>query len=740
MLPRKRQTGAVNMLLVSLAGLAALAITANNLNSIRGSQEGNLSLQANVQAAGEAWRGTEVVAAYLRTAGTSNPNGTTLNPEGAGFSATITGVEQWNGSGWVAVTGNSALGSTTAETRYRIHANISGQGAAGTSKMLEAYYELKLPALTQNNPQQPAQTSSGQYRLPDTVSIHSNLTLQGGINIEGDSNANFMVDGNATLSGSVTGLDQLCATGDITIQSGITVNYVCSNKSVTISQGATVDRIVAIGQVNLNSGNAKVETVLSNGKVLFSGGGTKVTNVNATGDVSISGGAGQITGTLNTEGNVTWDNTFPANAINANGNVTYRPNSSATIRSRGNVTLSAGDSKVANVYALGWVSLLSSWGAGISNILRGGSTVNWKQGNTIGDGIVKGQILGTAPKAWEPLVNVFRDPNLTLEISPVSIPIIEPVVMERPVIDANTFKDSANYVFYYSGGQKRVTVRNVEEIDDGDYIIADYPVQWNVPALKENNKDYLCKAVNASGLCVEPAVPYRTLCQGWSRSNNCFTYSGGQWTFNGESMAPGAAWFDGSLKLANGKFINTFLATGHIDITQGSVRVYSPNYAGYAGVCTDSKGFGISTDYRLSGLKPKNSCDGSTYIASPLGNVALLAGSFNSSGVFSGGNINLSASNEIYGTIMAGGVLKTSGSTKMYGALLVANTPKTGSTQIQGGVNILLSDLPDTYDPDVIPCVGDDCDSDVDENQDDSNEAAAGSNGLVTRLWTRYAD
>lgn len=735
MLPRKKQTGAVNMLLVSLAGLAALAITANNLNSIRGSQEGNLSLQANVQAAGEAWRGTEVVAAYLRTAGTSNPNGTTLNPEGAGFSATITGVEQWNGSGWVAVTGNSALGSTTAETRYRIHANISGQGAAGTSKMLEAYYELKLPALTQNNPQQPAQTSSGQYRLPDTVSIHSNLTLQGGINIEGDSNANFMVDGNATLSGSVTGLDQLCATGDITIQSGITVNYVCSNKSVTISQGATVDRIVAIGQVNLNSGNAKVETVLSNGKVLFSGGGTKVTNVNATGDVSISGGAGQITGTLNTEGNVTWDNTFPANIINANGNVTYRPNSSATIRSRGNVTLSAGDSKVANVYALGWVNLLSSWGAGISNILRGGSTVNWKQGNTIGDGIVKGQILGTAPKAWEPLVNVFRDPNLTLEISPVSIPIIEPVVMERPVIDANTFKESANYVFFYENGKRRVTVKNVEGIADGTYFIASYNTH--------NTHDYLCTALSGN-YCSEPplAEKGRTLCMGFGNGNSCFDQStAGNWVFNGQSLAPGTAWFEGNLKLANGKFVNTFLSTGHIDITQGSVRVYSPNYAGYAAMCTDSKGFSLSTDHRLAGIKPKNFCSTEgEYISTPLGNVALLAGSFNSSGVFSGGNINLSASNEIYGTIMAGGVLKTSGSTKMYGALLVANTPKTGSTQIQGGVNIFLSDLPETYDPDVIPCVGDDCDSDVDENQDDSNEAAPGSNGLVTRLWTRYAD
>lgn len=726
MIFRKAQAGAVNMLLVSLTGLAALAISATNINSIRGTQEINLTAQTVNQAASTAWRGVEILKTHLTGIGVQNPHGKTLDFEN--LSIVIDRVQFEQNGLW----SNQASGNLDPAKNYRIRAFITGEGAANSRKTLEVFYSLAPSGNASPDPDN-NDNSSNPARLPDLVSIHSNLTLQGGINIQGDNNANFMVDGNATLSGSVTGLNQLCATGDVSIQSGITVNYVCSNKSVTISQGATVDRIVAIGQVNLSSGNAKVETVLSNGKVVFSGGGTKVTNVNTKGDVSISGGAGQVTGTLNTEGNVTWDNTFAANVINANGNVTYRPNSSATIRSLGNVTLSAGDSKVANIYALGWVNLLSSWGAGITNILRGGSTINWKQGNTIGNGIVKGQILGTAPTAWQPPVNVSRDQNLVLELSAVSVPVIDPVVMERPVIDANTFKESANYVFFYENGRRRVTVKNVEGINDGTYFIASYNTN--------NTHDYLCTALNGN-FCSEPALANkgRTLCMGFGIGNSCFDQSSaGNWVFNGQSLAPGTAWFEGNLKLANGKFVNTFLASGHIDITQGSVRVYSPNYGGFAAVCTDTKGFSISTDHRLSGIRPKNFCDGNNYVASPLGNVALLAGSFNNN-IFSGGNINLSASNEIYGSIMAGGILKTSGSTKMYGALVVANTPATGTTQIQGGVSIDLSNLPSTYDPlapGVIPCVGDDCE--VEESPPNDDQGASGAN-TVQRLWTRYAD
>ncbi len=728
MICRKAQAGAVNMLLVSLTGLAALAISATNINSIRGTQEFNLTAQTVNQAASTAWRGVEILKTHLTGIGVQNPHGKTLDFENLSIAIDRVQFEQ-NG-----IWSNQASGNLDPAKNYRIRAFITGEGAANSRKTLEVFYSLAPSGNSSPDPDN-NDNSNSPARLPDLVSIHSNLTLQGGINIQGNNNANFMVDGNATLSGSVTGLNQLCATGDVNIQSGITVNYVCSNKSVTISQGATVGQIVAIGQVNLNSGTASVENVHSNGNVVMNGGGVNATNVNTKGNFTISGGNGRITGTLNAEGNVSWTSNFNSvGTINANGNVTYSGRGSGTIRSRGNVILLS-NASVANLYALGWIDIQSGGNTGVTGTLRGANTsstaIKWVNHSRVFDGVVRGT--WPTPPQFSSNVNIRRDANLVLEIPAVSVPVIDPIIMERPVIDANTFKESANYVFFYENGKRRVTVKNVEGINDGTYFIASYSTN--------NTHDYLCTALNGN-FCSEPTLANkgRTLCMGFGTGNSCFDQSSaGNWVFNGQSLAPGTAWFEGNLKLANGKFVNTFLASGHIDITQGSVRVYSPNYGGFAAVCTDTKGFSISTDHRLSGIRPKNFCDGNNYVASPLGNVALLAGSFNNN-IFSGGNINLSASNEIYGSIMAGGILKTSGSTKMYGALVVANTPATGTTQIQGGVSIDLSNLPSTYDPlapGVIPCVGDDCE--VEESPPNDDQGASGAN-TVQRLWTRYAD
>ena len=708
---RRRQFGGANMLLVSLAGLAALTITASNLGSINSTQESNLSFHANTAASSEAWRGVEIFRLYVEAAGSGLAVNDKLTvTDEPSLNASVTSIQQKAANGtWQSV---ATIDSTK---DYRVRLNITGSGnIAGAQRAIETIYQVTAPSGGGGG------GGGGTLQL-ETVSIHSNLELQGGINIKGGSSANFTVDGNANLSGSVTGINELCATGDITIQSGIEVTRVCSNKSVTISQGATVTKIVAIGQVNLNSGSASVGDVHSNADVVFNGGGVNATTVNASGNVKVLGGNARVTGTLNAEGNVQWTNRNSASTINANGNVEYRGNGAATINSRGNVTLLAGDSLVANVFALGWVDIYSTWNSGISNQLRGGSWVNWVAGkSTIGDGIVKGTIKGTTPKSWEPVINIRQDSNLVVDVPLVVVPKITPVVLARPNIDVNEFKESANYVFFYENGKQRVTVRNVDGIDDGTYFIASYTTN--------NKNDYLCTELNAQGKCSKPTTPGKTLCMGFGTGNACFDQSSaGNWAFNGQSMAPGTAWFDGNLKLANGTFINTFLATGNISVAQGSVKIYSPNYVGYAGVCTDNKGV-ISTDSRLAGIKPKDYCQGGTYTSSPLGNIALMAGSYSGTN-YVGGDITLGASNKIYGTIMAGGLLKTTGSTTIVGALVVANTPKsTASTTIQGGVTVDLSSLPSTFSPDEAPCMGSDC----------NNPGPGSSTPTAEALWSRY--
>ncbi len=712
--PRRRQTGGVNMLLVSLAGLAALSITANNLGAINSTQESNLSFHANTAASTEAWRGVEIFRMYLEAAG----NNLAVNDQ-----LTVTDVSSLKAS--ISAIQQKAANGTWQDTAtidsskdYRVRLSITGSGnIAGAQRAIETIYQVSAPSSGGGG------SSGGTLKL-ESVSIHSNLDLQGGIDIKGGTSANFMVDGNADLSGSVTGINELCATGDVTIRSGIEVTRVCSNKSVTIAQGAEVAKIVAIGQVNLNSGSASVGDVHSNADVVFNGGGVNATSVNASGNVKVLGGNARVTGTLNAEGNVQWTNRNSASTINANGNVEYRGNGAATINSRGNVTLLAGDSLVANVFALGWVDIYSTWNSGISNQLRGASWVNWLtgEGAIIGDGIVKGEIKGVRPTAYQPVINIRQDSNLVVDVPLVIVPKITPIVMTRPNIDVNEFKASANYVFFYENGKQRVTVRNVDGIDDGTYFIASYTTN--------NKNDYLCTELNAQGKCSKPTTPGKTLCMGFGSGNACFDQSSaGNWAFNGQSMAPGTAWFEGNLKLANGTFINTFLASGNITVAQGSVKIYSPNYLGYAGVCTDSKGV-VNTDTRLAGIRPKDYCQGGTYTSSPLGNIALMAGSYSGTN-YVGGDITLGASNKIYGTIMAGGLLKTSGSTTIVGALVVANTPKSSaSTTIQGGVTVDLSSIPSTFSPDVAPCSGTNCGS--------SGGGSGSSTPSAEALWSRY--
>ena len=147
-------------------------------------------------------------------------------------------------------------------------------------------------------------------------------------------------------------------------------------------------------------------------------------------------------------------------------------------------------------------------------------------------------------------------------------------------------------------------------------------------------------------------------------------------------MAPGSAWFSGSLVVSNGTYINTFLSTGSIS-TSGSLKVFSPNYAGYTPVCTDSRGvspYGITVDYRLSGLYPKDLCVSGAYAPSALGNTALIAGGYSSPGVYSGGDISVGSSNTIYGNVVAGGLLGTTGNTTIVGAVQVANLGNAAGT------------------------------------------------------------
>jgi hypothetical protein len=312
--------------------------------------------------------------------------------------------------------------------------------------------------------------------------------------------------------------------------------------------------------------------------------------------------------------------------------------------------------------------------------------------------VANGQIGGTLTKpSWNNNIHVTVVNGLQVPITPLTA-----TTIQSTVIDAWPLKSSANLAFDHDASNNiTVTASNMYGISDGTYYLAG----------SGQNRDYLCTTTtyNANSC-------YKKICIGYSDSNSCFSYSNGTWALNGRMMAPGVIWFNGNVTAGNGTYNDTILATGNIS-TQGSTSIYSPNFVGYSGICTNS--------YFLS-FYPTNFCQNSAYVASPIGNIALLAGGY-VSGVFSGGNINLGSSNDVHGNVLAGNLLSTSGSTKVYGYITISNqSNSTTGSDLRGSTTIDLSSLPATFDPSKIPSSG------------GSGGGSGGSSPTVNYVWSRY--
>lgn len=718
---RHVQRGAINILLVGLAGIGVMALTAANLNAIRTSQDQQFSLHTNTQATANAWDGVELFRLYLQGLSSTDlaalaPNASVAQP----FAVAITGVNNLAAS----VVSNVPSGTAG----RRITANITGTGA-GSSATVQVVYDVA-PASTPT----PLAPGSAVTTLGD-VNINSNLVLTGSIDITGNSAAKLWVTGTVDLKGSVSGIDQICATDNVTVSSAISVNKVCTNGTLTLNGGASVVTAEVKGAVTLNGGSTSITTLTSNGDVTLFKGSARVGTLNTKGNVSLeNGGDSQVTGVLSAEGDVTWGSAATANIINANGNVIYKgANNKTVINSVGNVTVEKPGGSVKDITAMGDVFLQTGYGLGVEGRLLGGGKLSYTANNTAVAGKVKGVISGPVLWPWSPVMNVTQDTSLAVSVSPVSVATLNFTLKPPATVDVYALKALANYVFEVDSTNRRmVTVRNVAGITDGQYYLGNYPYVWNVPGLDRGNFDYLCTTVNASGVCTAPTLPYKTLCQGYSVNNTCFNYTPAtkKWDITGESMAPGFAWFEGSLNVGVGTYFNTFAASGSIT-TSGDTKVYAPNYLGSGAVCSNTNTPGITRDYRLTGLVPTDVCNTTTYTPNAVGNIALMAGGF-VNGVFKGGDITLGHSNVINGGVIAGNVMKTTGSTTINGSVQVAGQGVGNTSPTAWGASTTM-DLKktSTYNPGIQPCM-------INCSSGTGTGTGTGTGGGASVFWTRY--
>lgn len=590
----KSQRGMATILIVVLAGLAITATSLGMMYAVRGAQEQQISNHALVPAESKAWGGVEIMRLYLKKKQELGQlsdivSGMTISTDAAGTAFVV--VDGYNASA----------------TPPRITVNITGSAGTGTrsaaTMTIQAVYTVVAAQGQTTSPTAPGAP----------ITLDQSITLSGDVKILGGSNANFVVDGDVNLSGSVTGISTVQSSGDVVLGGEIKVPEVFANGSLTMTGGAAVTlKGSAIKWINSSSGNVTHGVLRTNGYIKTT---TSASDMYAQSDITISGGG-----------------------------MKYK-----NIRSGANVTCPG------------------TWWGDFDSI-KSAKTTNCSTG-----------------------------PKVVAQVPTSELTTLTPITIKRTKIDANDFKAGANYTFVAVGGKRRVTVKSINGLTDGDYYLGDFP-----DANGRGYKDFLCKEVDSNSNCTNPAslvAGTRTICQGHSTSNRCVEYNQGSstWKVSGYNLAAGALWFTGSVEMSNGEYYNSVFASGNIS-TSGDHRLYALNYAGYATVCTNA--FKKKTTADFAGMYPINYCDISAGKLKTVsaGNIAYLAGIFTGS-VFSGGTINIGASSEVFGSVVAGNQLLTGGSTVIHGYVSSAGQGGATSSSWGGSTTIDLTGLPDTFDP-----------------------------------------
>ncbi|OWY39010.1 hypothetical protein CEK28_08965 [Xenophilus sp. AP218F] len=459
------------------------------------------------------------------------------------------------------------------------------------------------------------------------------------------------------------------------------------------------------------------------------------------GDITVNGagnavllvdGAVDSTGSLNgveairATGEVRFNGAPPADGrltLWSNGDIHVGSGDFLELRSQGDIDMGPG-SRVGKAWANGalssrgdlletaWAHRASSLGGSVAvprEILLGGDLASassaWierlrilgkltlRGDAKIRDGVVRG---GSNHSPESPNVNVRVDPALTL-----SLPLVEPVRATRPHIDANDYRDQANYrVFWSADGAQpwqriRVEVRHIHGMPDGVYRLG--------RSSADPKRNYLCQTLAADAeQCRPPA--YR-ICDS-DGNNGCLGDSApSEWqlkTATGrpdqQEISPGVWFFEGNVKLY-GHLRATLLASGDA-VTSGDTLIWSLAASGPAAVCNNAA---------FPDRHPLNHCaaDRNAFLDAhaALRSIALLAGSGSAAGPYRGGDIHLGAYSRVVGAVLAGNTLKTDGSSHIRGRVAsalqryIGKPPPADIANTLGAETVIdVSDLPPDAD------------------------------------------
>lgn len=659
---RGAQRGIATVLTVMLIGLALSATVLGTMYYLRGAQEQSTSLHAQTQAQMKAWTGAEILRQYLLQLQTDGRLAQLVTAVNAAQDTTLV----LTGAG---VTDTISARFVPPASATQFTAMVTGVTAAGSraqaSSTLRVVYKV-------------GGGSTPAVKPPSVLTFNRGLKLSGSIAVKTDPSTTTAYEINvlgdvSTGGNSITGVRKINALGSINIGSGSSFDELNANCDVSISGSVTATRINAMRNVCASGGASVPGTVKANGSVRmesgYSANGAIVAIANAT-DVAACEPSGN---------NPAWNSNVAATCAAprfAGVDLSAGGAGSKSVTTKGSVEISAG--QIGTLDAEGNLSVAS--------------------------GAVTGSIGGKVSKpSWNGQVQVTEIPGKIVTITPVP-----KLTMVTETFNANALEASANYAFKVdSQGYKKVTVRNVQGLADGVYYLGNY----NGPY-----KDYLCTALangsspNSPNCLTPAATASKTICQGYSEYNNCFTYNNGSWTINGKSMAPGVAWFQGNLEVSNGVYYNTFIATGNI-VTSGSHQTFAPSFAGYDGTSAGVRyaPTGICANSNFPALVPLQLCDTTQkkYLSAgneSIANFAFMAGSrandnYADTAGYVGGNITLGASSVVHGSIKAGNEFTSGGSSTIQGYVSALGLGVKILNAMGGNTTFDLQQLPASFDP-----------------------------------------
>lgn len=298
------QRGLSSVLFLMLTGLSLGAIVFGAIYYVRGFQSQSVTVHAATQSQLKAWTGVEALRQYLYQLGATEAGKFTVN-QTVNF-GTVSGVSARVSS--VTVNDSTYCGGGT-----RLGFDITGSSGGGNS-LLGAMFCVMGSAGTPGSSTEAA------------MNLKGNVDLGGNMEVISNDKTRVLVDGSISGSGSLSGINYLYATGNVTLGGATAFDNLYSEGNINLSGSGSYTTVSSMKDVTL-SGSVQVGTLTANGKATLNS--NMVTDLNAVGDVVLN--AAPYVTNLKTKGSVTASNAVIGN--NALVQLNYTESSNGLVAS-----------------------------------------------------------------------------------------------------------------------------------------------------------------------------------------------------------------------------------------------------------------------------------------------------------------------------------------------------------------------------------------------------------------------